>query len=307
MKIFKDNNLNDKFREFGFIKIKLFNKSETNAIKKTAKKIIKTENLDDNILNYVPNKNTSDKTALEINSFFLDIMKNKTSSIFESDYEFFNSFFFIKKKKSEALPWHSDTTMYDQKKYNRPFTIWSGINKTSQNNGCFRVIPKSHKLAFDYETYPICNMHKSNKVYSLYNSLIEKYAIDVPLDNGEVIIHDQSLIHASYANSSFFKKRIAFKLLFIPKNINTFKMCFQNPSVINSEYQFYSLNKDKLKINSSKYFSKEHSAYDKNTLLKTINFDPSFFPFTSLSDMERIMNNPIDSLKSKFEIAPIKK
>lgn len=296
MKIFNDKKLNDEFEEFGYVKISFFNKKECKAIKKFAKKMIAEAKIKDPILNGVPNKHSEDKIAIAVKVFFEKLLQKKTETIFTNDYSFIGGVFFIKTKRSKKLSWHNDISIYDQKKYERPFAIWSGIEKTTKYNGCLRIVPKSHKLAFNFEPHPKSNMHKNKVVKSLYDDLIDKYAVDVPLNYGEVIIHDQSIIHASHPNNSYLKKRIAFKLTYLPKIIDEFKFCIQNQS--KNQYELYSIDKNYIK----KHLIKCIHTYKKENLLKIIKYNKHDYSFNSLAEMEQIMNTPITSLKSKFEI-----
>lgn len=304
IKIFKDENLNNEFKEFGFVKVKLFNEKEASIIKKNSKKIIRDEKLKVKDLTYIPNINTSKETCGKLWNSFNEILNQKIDSFFTNDYTFINSFLMLKKKRSTKMLWHIDGTFYDQKKFIRPIAIWSGIEKTTEKNGCLRVVPKSHKLGFNYEPFPTGNMYKNEKTINLYKLLTEKHGIDVPLDYGEVIIHDQSLIHGSHANNSFFKKRIAYKLVLIPKYVNEFKMCVDNPLNKKQEYEFYSLNKSDLKCDTIKYYSRDFTIFNnelKNQLIETKKNEPENFPFTSIVEMEKVMGTPINLLKSKFE------
>ena len=58
---------------------------------------------------------------------------------------------------------------------------------------------------------------------------MNKYAIDVPLKKGEVIIQHQSLINSFHRNDSFFKKRIAFKITLRPIEINLYEIAYFHP------------------------------------------------------------------------------
>ncbi len=224
MKIyFKDKKLNKEFITNGYVKLKLFNNDEIKSIENFGKKIKKLGKPHrDNVMNFY----TNGPTGLDYNAFFSSLIDTKVREILIG-YEFFNTTIAQKPKKSESLPWHYDLSIYDEKKYGRPIAIWAGFKPTNAKNGNFILIPKSHKLATPYYPFP---SDLNNFIYNLYdcNRLIKEKAIEIPLKKGEVIIHDQGLFHSSAPNRSFFKDRLAYKLLLVPSKVNEFSFSYFN-------------------------------------------------------------------------------
>lgn len=305
MKIFKDDNLNEEYLEQGYVTLKLLNNDECSKIKNSGKKLLADKFYKRSDFACLPNPMSNENLSSNISVFFKELLDEKISEILSEDFNFFYSTFLVKKPKSTSLNWHADPSFYNQKKNECPINIWGGLTKLTKKNGCLKVIPKSHKLAFDYEPLPLSDLGTTAKCKSIkesYKELIEKHAIDVPLKKGEVIIHDQNLLHASHPNKSFFNKRVAYKLIYIPKAINKLEFAYFNKT--NNNMDIYHLDRDEKAKNLSKYFKEENTNqnFKENQLIKSIILNSNKLPFTTLKEMEKIMNEPKNSTKAKFEL-----
>ncbi len=301
--IFKDDSLNKEYLENGFIILNLFDSKKRQEIKKYAEDFISKKKTESPKFFAIPNSSTADDECSMVGHFLKEKTKEEVSSYITDDFECFCATFLIKKAKSSNLHWHIDSSFYNQRKFERPFAIWTSIDKTTANTGCLRVVPKSHKLAFDSEPFSFSlGNEKNEKLTGVYNELIEKHAIDVPLKKGEVIIHDNALIHSSAPNNSFFKKRIAFKLLYFPKSVNEFEMVVfdkLNRKLIKHQFQ-----KDELSCNTAKTVTHYMNNFNQmpEKLIDQVAQENINQPFTTLEGMEKIMMTPIVSLKSSFEL-----
>ncbi len=303
--IFKDDQLNKEYFENGFIVLKLFDYKQRQEIKKFTKNMLKDKVFSSFDFSSLPNITTPDSKCIEVHNFFDKKIKDELNKYLTNDYEFFNSVLLVKKKKSSNFHWHIDPSFYDQKKYEKPFAIWAGIDKTTPSNGCLQVVPKSHKLAFNHEPFtferPLGDGKKEN-LSEVYDKLIKKHAIDVILKKGEVIIHDQALIHASRPNNSLFKKRIAFKLTYALKGIKDFEMSLFDSST--DELNKHHFNREELSLYGAKTFGNYINDFKEmnEQLISQTPKESIKKPFQTLFEMETIMDTPLDSLKAKFEV-----
>ncbi len=304
MKVFKDEQLNQKYLEEGYVKIKLVTNDDCVQIKKRAIKLLADKG--DNKLNFsiLPNPSSTDEECLLIHDFFKNLLNQKIAKIITDDFTFFSSSFLIKKPRSSSLRWHIDPSFYNNKKFITPVSIWAGIDKTTSKNGCLRVVPKSHKLAFDYESFPlgelgVAALERNENI----KKLIEKHAINIPLEEGEVIIHNQALFHGSNPNNSYFKKRIAYKILLFPKNVEKLELvCFNKT---NNNLNIYEMAKSKVSVNIPRHYNNTttfNPLLNEDNLIKNIVLNLNNLPYTTLTEMEKIMNTPNDSFKAKFEL-----
>ncbi|CAL2102819.1 conserved protein of unknown function [Tenacibaculum sp. 190130A14a] len=304
MKIFKDEKLNNDYLENGYVILKIFNRKQLREIKKYTKNMLKDKMFNSFDFSTLPNIHTPDEQCVDVYNFFDKKMKEGLDKYLTQDYEFFNSVLLVKKTKSTNFHWHIDPSFYDQKKYEKPFAIWAGIDKTTPSNGCLQVVPKSHKLAFNHEPFSFLTLGNGKKenLSSVYDELIRKYAIDVVLEKGEVIIHDQALIHASRPNNSWLKKRIAFKLTYAPKHVNEFEMAlFDNT---NNELNKYRFKREDLSYYGARTFGNYINNFQqmKDQLISQKPQKEIKQPFQSLPEMEAIMNTPLHTLKANFEL-----
>lgn len=303
--VFKDQALNDEFIENGFVKLNLFNKKEYSNIKKITTSIINKEANTSFDFMTIPHQETSDDECIELHSYFKNLIEKKIYAYLSDNYKFFSSCLFFKKTRSNELLWHKDPTFFNMGTSN-VVSIWSGIDKTNINNGCFRLVPKSHKLSFNYEAFPFKPLGETLNTISLgntYRELINKYAIDIPLKKGEVIIHDYNILHASRPNNSYFKKRIAYKINLYPKDVNTYEVAYYHSNT--NKLEIFEVADQTLKKNSSVFnnYNNIKKLKDKNELWlkREEELDVRKASFKTLADMEAVMDKDISSLKAKFE------
>ncbi|PHR74616.1 MAG: hypothetical protein COA67_00645 [Lutibacter sp.] len=306
-KIFKNDILNQKFEDEGYVKLKLFNSADCSKIKNEALDKFYKHSHQKHYFFPIPNPSTTDAECRRLHSFFENIVEEKVYEHLNSDYSLGFSGLFYKKRKSKELIFHVDQTYYNQKSNNPPIHIWAGVEKTTIKNGCLRVVPKSHKLSFDYEAFPfntLGNTARSANLKDAYNELIDKYAIDIPLKKGEVIIHHQSLIHGSRPNNSYFKKRIAFKITLNPKDIDYFEIAYFHEE--RNTVEIFGAIKDVITNNLTAFdnyeYIKKLVKSGKISLIKELKLEVSNLPFKSLKEMEEIMETPGNYLKAKFEL-----
>ncbi len=80
-------------------------------------------------------------------------------------------------------------------------TLWLSIEASTPENGCMRVIPRTHTLNLQ-------EMQTRNDVENFLESEIapefvdESQAVDLILEPGDVSMHHPNIIHGSYANRS---------------------------------------------------------------------------------------------------------
>lgn len=308
MKIFKNELLNQKYLEEGYVIVKLFNSKDISEIKKFAKKMYADTVSNLHGFSTLPNPHISDEKCVAIHDFFKQLIARKKdeglSQYLTEDFQFFNSVFLRKKTKSTNFYWHIDPSFYNQKKHERPVAIWGSIDKITTHNGCLQVVPKSHKLGYDYHPFSFLPLGdiKKEQLSEVYAELIKKHAIDITLQKGEVIIHDHALIHASRPNNSLFRKRLAFKFTYLPKEVKDFQMTYFDNK--NDELNIHRFNKDDIYYYTSKTVGNyiENFKEMNDQLITKISIGKLKKPFQTLSEMEEIMTTPIDSSKAKFEI-----
>lgn len=288
LKIFKDEVLNNQFLEEGYVKIQLFNNNDCAEIKKMAKKLLVDKMYNRYDLSTFPNPNSTDEECLTINHFFEKLLNQKITKFVTDDFSCYQSSFIIKKRKSSSLLWHIDPSFYNTSEKTTPLNLWAGIDKTNNKNGGFRLVPKSHKLAFDYIPFPFNEFEAAFKIDKSIQKLVDKHAINIPLKKGEVIIHNQALLHASHPNNSFFKKRIAYKIILLPKSIDQLEFAYFTKK--NNQINLLKVNKNS--INLSPYFDYNNfqSLITNDNLTKSIPINNSGFPYYTLEEMEKIMN-----------------
>lgn len=145
--------------------------------------------------------------VLAFDTWFLNIARipeilDMVCQLLGDDVALWNSSFFAKPARvGTKTPWHQDGEYWPI----RPLatcTVWIAVDKSTTENGCLRVIPRSHRskqLA----------AHQENNATGLSLNLElqqsefdEAEAHDIVLDRGQMSLHDVYLFHGSEPNGS---------------------------------------------------------------------------------------------------------
>ncbi len=103
-------------------------------------------------------------------------------------------------RDGQAVLWHQDGSYWPLQPM-EVVTIWLAADDSTPENGCMRVIPRTH-------TMDLQQMNKRTDVTNVLNSEIdpslvdESKAADVILRAGDVSLHHPNIIHGSNANTS---------------------------------------------------------------------------------------------------------
>lgn len=122
---------------------------------------------------------------------------------------------YIAKPPFDGQPvlWHQDGSYWPLEPM-EVVTLWLAVDDSTPENGCMRVIPRTH-------TMEIKPHQKRKDVANVLNSGIdpalvdESLAVDIVLKAGDVSIHHPNVIHGSNANLSP-KRRAGLTIRYIP-------------------------------------------------------------------------------------------
>lgn len=113
-----------------------------------------------------------------------------------------------------ATPWHQDGHYWPI----RPLancTVWVALEESTIENGCLRVIPRSHRDRVLHE-----HLHEDKVALTLNQrmaegSFDEAQAVELELVPGQMSLHDVFMIHGANANRSS-KRRTGVALRYMP-------------------------------------------------------------------------------------------
>lgn len=111
-------------------------------------------------------------------------------------------------------PWHQDGHYWPI----RPLancTVWVALEESTKQNGCLRVIPRSHE---GHVLHP--HLHEDRSDLTLNQRMAdgvfdEADAVDLELQPGQMSLHDVYMIHGAAANTSA-KRRTGVALRYMP-------------------------------------------------------------------------------------------
>lgn len=116
------------------------------------------------------------------------------------------------------VSWHQDSAYFGLDPHEE-VTAWVALTDSLRDNGCLRVIPRSH-LEADYshvETRDADNLLIRGQSI---RGLDEIRALDVELQPGEFSLHAERTVHGSMANASN-RPRIGYAIFYIPPHVRS--------------------------------------------------------------------------------------
>ena len=138
--IFKDKKLQKQFDENGYVKIKLLESTDVEALLKLFTQHFPNPSKDFFSSSYESNFDFKKEVSRQIG----DVICNRLDSQFEN-YTWFGSAFLSKGNGDRSeMPMHQDWTIVDEKRF-VALNIWTPLQDTTEENGTLEVIPGSHK------------------------------------------------------------------------------------------------------------------------------------------------------------------
>jgi ectoine hydroxylase-related dioxygenase (phytanoyl-CoA dioxygenase family) len=123
-------------------------------------------------------------------------------SVLGPDIMVWSSQWFPKFPRDKAfVSWHQDATYWGLTPPNVT-TAWVALSESTQQNGCMRVVPGTHKTPFlpQRETYGPDNMLSRGQEIAV--EVNESEAVDLILRPGECSLHHIAIVHGSGPNNS---------------------------------------------------------------------------------------------------------
>ncbi|MDA1100754.1 MAG: phytanoyl-CoA dioxygenase family protein [Proteobacteria bacterium] len=126
-----------------------------------------------------------------------------------------NTIFWIKDIGSESfVSWHQDTRYWGLSS-DQVVTAWLALSPASIESGCMRVMPGTHRgeVLHHEDRYDQANMLTRGQ--EITEGVDDKQAVYMPLQVGEMSIHNYRLAHASGPNRAA-DRRIGISMHFMP-------------------------------------------------------------------------------------------
>jgi non-haem Fe2+, alpha-ketoglutarate-dependent halogenase len=137
------------------------------------------------------------------------------SQMIGDDLLCWNTLFWIKEAGSKSfVSWHQDTRYWGLSSPN-VVTAWLALSPASIDSGCMRVMPGTHvgEVLEHQDRYDENNLLTRGQ--EIATGMIEAKAVYMPLQPGQMSIHNYRLAHASGANSTD-DRRIGISMHFMP-------------------------------------------------------------------------------------------
>ena len=126
-----------------------------------------------------------------------------------------NTIFWIKEAHSRSfVSWHQDTRYWGLSS-DKVQTAWLALSQASQESGCMKVMTGTHrgKVLHHDDRYHEDNMLTRGQ--EITEGVIDKEAVYMPLEAGQMSIHNYRIAHASGPNNSD-DRRIGVSMHFMP-------------------------------------------------------------------------------------------
>jgi hypothetical protein len=270
---FKDELLDKQLEKDGYIVIpNWLTPGQIEDMKEVYADCNKHYQFDENILNTLltPDKELKKKISEKL----MEQMRPSIDKYF-IDYMPFFSYFLIKPHSTYWVNFHRDSSVFIEDRFEY-LTIWLTLDDVDVNNGCIFILPESQKLF----TYPVPISEKWP--YLHLSDTLKKYAVDVPMKAGDLLIFHEKTLHGSYPNLSGSPRHVVSSALMHPDTQMLFYAYNTDSNIVDAfevdasfyfEEDFrtpagkYPLNKSFV-YNPPKILPKEIESYYNNTPVK---------------------------------------
>ena len=148
-----------------------------------------------------------------------------------------NSWFWIKEPYSRSfVSWHQDSNYWGLDTDNL-VTIWLALSPANDQSGCMRVLPQSHRKS---SLTHVDLYHEDNLLTrgQAIQDVKEIDAVSMPLDIGEMSLHNIRMAHASSPNTTN-DRRIGLSFHYIPTNTNQLNVEWDTATLVRGEDQYH--------------------------------------------------------------------
>jgi len=147
-----------------------------------------------------------------------------------------NSWFWIKEAETDQyVSWHQDSQYWGLDTSNL-VTAWLALSSASEESGCMRVLPGSH----NGEPLPHQDLYHDDNMLTRGQEIIgvdESRAVLMPLQTGEMSLHNIGIAHASGPNRTA-DRRIGLSFHYMPAGSRQLKASWDCASLVRGEDQF---------------------------------------------------------------------
>ena len=207
MRIFKDDNKEQRFRDKGFVVSPIAEPSDLKQIEDLYHSIGKK----DTGLNFYTTIWVDDKAhRQEVNAAIRDFIFPRVEEQLEDFVPVFGNFMVKHAGAGSALGLHQDWTFVNEPDV-RSINVWLQITPASLENGPLLVVPHSHHFG-DI----IRGRHITSPFDQIFPQIKKNHAIPVLPKSGEAVIFDNALMHGSDDNQTDLD-RIAISLVLKPR------------------------------------------------------------------------------------------
>ncbi len=170
-----------------------------------------------------------------------DLMRNDTildcvEDLIGPDILCWNSWFWIKEGNSDQyVSWHQDS-QYWGLDTSGLVTTWLALSTASRESGCMRVLPGSHSG----EPLPHQDLYHDDNMLTRGQEIIgvdESRAVHMPLQTGEMSLHNIGIAHASGPNRTN-DRRIGLSFHYMPAGSRQMKASWDCASLVRGKDRF---------------------------------------------------------------------
>jgi len=151
---------------------------------------------------------------------FDDGVLNLVEGILGPDIALFSSHFFCKPAgDGKRVPWHQDAYFWREQivPAERAITLWLAIDPSTEENGCVRVIPGTHRA----EHLHYSKLEDPSSVFNeelKQDEIDESQSVPIVVHPNQASIHSAGLIHGSTQNLSSIR-RCGFTMRYISTDV----------------------------------------------------------------------------------------
>lgn len=195
MILFKNPALNKFYLKNGYAKFPLLNKEQVSELRKVYFQL-KSRHLTHQPILHSTSDTADYDLVKEVDFSIQRVLKSELDKVIDNYEPLIGNFLTKEPGPQSETEYHQDPTLVDESKYISG-NVWVALQDTNTTNGNLKIVKGSHLVCPNIRSTPNCPLY-----FQRFKNELDKYAVEIPLQEGEAIFLNHNIIHGATSNLS---------------------------------------------------------------------------------------------------------